>query len=112
MSRMGWSVNFLNERVQREFEDLPKDIAARFQQIFKTVEDEGPAALTMPNAAYIRNAIWEFRAKGKDGIARGLFVSIKNNSYVILRFFVKKTRKTPPHEIRLAEKRLQEVQND
>lgn len=109
---MGWSVKFLNDTVRREFRELPKDMAARFQQIFRLVEEEGQAALSMPNARHIKNEIWEFRAKGKDGIARGLFVSIQGGNYVVLRFFVKKTQQTPTQEIKLAEKRLSEVSHD
>jgi len=108
---MAWSVKFLNDAVRREFRELPKDMAARFQQIFRLVEEEGPAAVSMPNARHIKNDIWEFRAKGKDGIARGLFVSMRGENYVVLRFFVKKTQQTPQQEIRLAEKRLSEVSN-
>jgi phage-related protein len=106
---MAWSVKFLNDTVLREFRELPRDIAARFQHIFRLVEEEGPYALHMPNAGYIRDGIWEFRAKGKDGIARGLFVSVIGEKYVVLRFFIKKTPRTPTQEIRLAQKRQLEI---
>ena len=51
----------------------------------------------------------ELRIKGKDGIARAFYVTRKGQRLVIVRVFVKKTQKTPPHEIELALRRAEEV---
>ena len=48
------------------------------------------------------------RAKSRDGIARGLYVVVTGRKVVVVRFFIKKTQKTPPNEIRLALKRCGE----
>ncbi|MGK7913476.1 MAG: type II toxin-antitoxin system RelE/ParE family toxin [Synechococcus sp.] len=47
-------------------------------------------------------AVWEIRLKGRDGIARALYVTAKSERVVIVRTFVKKTQKTPRREIELA----------
>jgi phage-related protein len=63
-----------------------------------------------PNAAKpIADRLWELRIKGKDGIARAFYVTRSGQRLVIVRVFVKKTQKTPPREIRLAQKRAGEV---
>ena len=50
--------------------------------------------------------------KGKDGIARALYVTAQKKRVVIVRVFIKKTEKTPRHEIELALERAKEVKND
>jgi len=102
-----WTVAFLDEALP-EFESLPADIRARFQRIIGMVRDEGLSALVMPYARPVRGRLWEMRAKGKDGIARGLYVTVTGRRVVIVRFFEKKTQQTPQDEIRMALKRCEE----
>jgi phage-related protein len=49
------------------------------------------------------------RLKGKDGIARAIYMTAVGRRVVVLRVFVKKTQKTPRREIEFALKRAQEV---
>lgn len=49
------------------------------------------------------------RISGQSGIARALYVTAIGKRVVIVRVFVKKTRKTPRREIQLALKRAEEV---
>ena len=51
----------------------------------------------------------EMRMKGKDGIARAVYVTAKGRRLVVLRIFTKKTEKTPRREIDLATRRAKEV---
>lgn len=96
-----WKVEFLAEALG-EFKELPAEIRARFQRIFGMVADMGQDALCMPHARHIDGRIWEMRAQGRDGIARGLYVVVTGRRVVVVRFFIKKTQKTPIREIRLA----------
>jgi phage-related protein len=57
----------------------------------------------------LRAGLWEFRLKGKDGIARALYVTRSGKRIIIVRVFTKKTQKTPRREIALALARAQEV---
>jgi phage-related protein len=50
-------------------------------------------------------ALWELRLKGKDGIARGLYVTTSGQRVVVVRIFTKKTQKAPRKQIELALKR-------
>ena len=61
---------------------------------------------------YIKYAIfliWEMRMRGRDGISRALYVAVRDRRVVVVRAFVKKTRKTPQQEIQLALQRAGEV---
>ena len=47
--------------------------------------------------------------KGKDGIARAIYVTAKGERVVVLHAFVKKTQKTPQAALEVARQRAEEV---
>jgi phage-related protein len=49
------------------------------------------------------------RLKGRDGIARALYVTAGQRRVVIIRVFMKKTQKTPRREIELALARAKSI---
>ena len=49
------------------------------------------------------------RPTGRNGIARALYVAARSRRVVVVRVFVKKTRRTPRREIELALRRAGEV---
>ena len=49
------------------------------------------------------------RVTGRDGTSRALYVTARERRVVVVRVFVKKTRKTPRGEVRLALQRAREV---
>lgn len=49
------------------------------------------------------------RLKGRDGIARALYVTATGRRIVVLRVFVKKSQKTPQREIELARRRAKDI---
>jgi phage-related protein len=60
------------------------------------------------------SSIWttglgEMRLRGRDGIARALYITAAGQRVVVLRVFAKKTQKTPRREIELAHRRAREV---
>jgi phage-related protein len=54
-------------------------------------------------------SIWEMRMKGRDGIARAIYVTAKGERVVVLHAFVKKTQKTPQRALEIARERAKEV---
>jgi phage-related protein len=48
--------------------------------------------------------------KGRDGIARALYVTAVGRRAMVVRVFAKKTQKTPRREIELALRRAKEVE--
>lgn len=106
---MKWNVEFLNDEVEAEFGELPKDLQARFLRIAELIEGYGLENVGMPHIRHLREKLWEIRAKGKSGIARGIYVTMAGRRVVILRVFIKKTDKTPKRELDLAEKRMKEL---
>ena len=49
------------------------------------------------------------RMKGRDGISRAIYVPARSRRAVVVRVFIKKTRKTPRREIDLGLERAREV---
>jgi phage-related protein len=65
----------------------------------------------MPLVRKLEQGIWEVRSRIPDGIARVLFTTI-GPTMVLLHGIVKKTEKTPVHELKLARQRKNEVHNE
>lgn len=106
---MGWSVETLNRTVDKEIEVFPADVRARLAHIGKLIAEVGLERVGMPYVRHLSGPLWEMRVRGKDEIARALYVTIREQRIVIVRAFAKKTRKTPRREIDLALKRAQEI---
>jgi phage-related protein len=104
----GWSVEFVSEQAEAEFNALSADMRAKLQRTFRLVEERGLTALAMPLARPVEGRIWEFRVTGRDGIARSLYAAASGRTLLVLRTFVKKTQKTPHAEIEMAKRRLAE----
>ena len=104
-----WSFVFLKPEVFEEFEQLPLEIRASFERIVRLVQSVGLERVHEPYLKHLDGPLWEMRLRGKDGIARVIYLTATGRRVVILRVFVKKTRKTPRGEIELALKRAREV---
>ena len=104
-----WTVETLNDTVDEELEALPADLRARFVRVAQLFEAVGLPNVGEPHVKHVGGAIWEIRLKGKSGIARALYATVKPQRVVVLRVFVKKTHKTPSRELRLARERVKEL---
>lgn len=104
-----WKVENLNEIVDAEVDELPRDLRARLRKIGELIQNYGLERVHEPHIKHVEGRIWEIRLIGRDGIARALYVTASGKRVVIVRVFVKKTQKTPRHEILLALKRAEGV---
>jgi phage-related protein len=97
-------VTATGRRPVREFiVKLPADDHAEVAAAMREVKDEGLTA-----ARHVRGDIYEVRASGKDQEFRVLFATEGRRSQILLSLeaFSKKTQKTPPPKIAVAERRL------
>jgi phage-related protein len=69
-----WRVEIPNETVAREIESLPEDTQAKFLRIAGLIVELGLPALREPYVKHLQDKLWEMRMKGRDGIARGLYI--------------------------------------
>ena len=104
-----WKVKFLDQKVLDELEALPLDQQAKFTWIADLIQEHGLEKVREPYVKYLEQGLWEIRVKGRDGIARALYVTAREQNVWVVRVFVKKTQKTPRKEIQLALKRAKEI---
>ena len=105
---MKWHITFYNNKVEAETMSFPPGILANFLHIAEMIEEFGPA-LGIPYTKALKDGLFEIRAKGKDGIGRSFFCTVKGREVIILHSFVKKSQKIPKKEIKIARQRLKEV---
>ncbi|MBQ13719.1 MAG: type II toxin-antitoxin system RelE/ParE family toxin [Gammaproteobacteria bacterium] len=105
---MSWKVTFFDIKVKEETLNFPNGILSNFLHIAEIIEEFGPS-VGKPYTAPMGKGLFEIRAKGKEGIGRSLFCTVKGKEIVILNSFIKKTQKTPKKEIDKARKRMLEL---
>ncbi len=101
-----WTVQ-LHPLAKSELLALPADMRARFLHIAELLEDFGPHRVGLPHIRPIDGKLWEMRMNGRDGIARAIYVAIKERRLLVLHVFVKKTQTTPKGAITTARNRLE-----
>jgi phage-related protein len=106
---VSWSFVFLNAEVKAELDAQPRDVCANFDRIVQLVQAVGIERVHEPYIKHLEGRIWEMRLRGRDGIARALYVTATGRRVVILCVFTKKTQKTPRREIELARRRAEEM---
>jgi len=105
-----WVIEFYSENVERDTFGFPAGILAHFIHILEIIRDIGPN-LGMPYTRPMGDGLFEIRSKGKEGIGRSLFCTIKGRKIIILHSFIKKSAKTPKRELKIAMKRMKEVKS-
>lgn len=108
---MTWTVETLNATVDAELDALPVSLRARLARIVELIETAGLEHVHEPHVTHLEGKLWEIRAKARDGIARGIYVTASGRRVVILHVFVKKTQKTPAGALALARQRLRELKS-
>jgi phage-related protein len=106
---VAWRVDVLDRRVQRELDSLAQDVRQRFLRIAELIEQHGLAAMREPHVKHLEGKLWEMRMKGRDGIARAIYVTATMERVVVVHAFAKKSQKTPVAALELARKRAREV---
>lgn len=106
---MSWNIHFYSG-VDKSILTMPPKIQARMIKLLELMEKHG-ANLGPPHTESMGDGLFEVRAKAQEGIGRGLFCYLKDKNIIVLHAFVKKSQKTPKHELSLAKQRQKEVQS-
>jgi phage-related protein len=106
---MNWTVETLDDRVDREVAALPSDMRARLKRIGDLMAINGPQSEREPYVKHLEGKLWEMRMTGRDGISRAIYVTAFERRVVVLRGFIKKSKKTPASELQIARDRLREM---
>ncbi|MDA3877933.1 MAG: type II toxin-antitoxin system RelE/ParE family toxin [Halothiobacillus sp.] len=106
---MPWTVALIPE-AEDELLATPADIQAHLLHIRRLLIEFGPHQVGMPNIKHLDGKLWEMRMKGRDGIARAVYVTQTGQRVTVLHVFTKKTQKTPRQAIATAQARLQRLE--
>ena len=90
---------------------FPADVRLEFGKLIFEVQCGAnlsfPASRPMPSVAF---GVEELRVRDANGTYRVFYYKKSASGILVFHAFVKKTQKTPPKEIDLAQKRLRELQ--
>jgi phage-related protein len=107
---MSYSITYFHSRVKAEIESWPVGILSAYARIVELLMELGPN-LRMPHSRAMGGGLFELRPRGREGIGRVFYCFAISQRVVILHAFVKKTPDTPESELKIARKRMKEVQN-
>lgn len=105
---MSWKVTYFDKKTEKQVLAFPKGIRADFFHIVTLIQEFGPA-LGRPHTAPLGKGLFEIRAKGREGIARSIFCTVKGREIVILHSFIKKTQKIPAKHMDIALRKKKEL---
>ncbi len=105
---MTWKITFYSKKVEEQTLKFPTRILANFLHITEMIEELGPN-LGSPYVGSLGSGLYEIRSKGREGIGRSLYCTVKGKEIVILHSFIKKSQKTPKKDLDLGKKRMKEV---
>ena len=107
---MTWKIEYFDATVQGEIFSLPAGLLARYIHLTDRMMEFGPN-LGMPHTRSMVKGLFEMRLKAAEGIARVFFFTRTGQRIAMLHQFSKKTQRTPPREIKIARRRMKEMQN-
>jgi phage-related protein len=107
---MEFSIEYFHERVRSEIESWPADVLADYARIIELLMKHGPN-LKLPYSRALGNGLFELRPRGRSDIGRTFYCFLVGQQVIVLHAFIKKSQQTPDRELKLARRRLKEVQN-
>ncbi len=107
---MMWTVQ-VSPLAETELKTMPTDIQARFVHISEMLQEFGPQSVGLPHVRFLQDKLREMRMKGRDGIARAIYVAQTGKQLVMMHVFIKKTEKTPRKALKTAAERLRRINN-
>lgn len=109
---MEWNTEFYKDSKGREpvrdfLMQLDATTRAKVTRYFKLLLIYG-VLLKEPYTKRVKGKIREIIVIGKDGHLRILYFTYTGKLFVLLHGFIKKTKKTPPADIKIAEARMED----
>ena len=107
---MAFEIQYFHARVLAEVESWSVDVVADYARLVELLAEYGPS-LRLPHSRAFGDGLFELRPRGRSGIGRALYCFMAGKRVIVLHAFIKKTQETPDRELKLARKRLKELQD-
>ncbi|MCX7012736.1 MAG: type II toxin-antitoxin system RelE/ParE family toxin [Candidatus Sumerlaeota bacterium] len=91
-----------------EIEAWPVDVLADYARMVELLMEHGPN-VRFPHSRAFGDGLFELRPRGRSGAGRALYCFAIGQRVVVLHAFVKKSRRTPVRDLKLARKRMKEA---
>ena len=98
------------KRVLAEVESWPVDVVADYARLVELLCGIRPS-LRLPHSRAFGDGLFELRPRGRAGVGRAFYCFMVGKRITVLHAFIKKTQQTPDRELKLARKRLKELQD-
>jgi phage-related protein len=103
-----YQISYFHPRVLAEIEAWPVDVLADYARLVELLAVYGPS-LRLPHSRAMGEGLFELRPRGRSGIGRAFYCFLVGRRVVVVHAFVKKTQQTPDKELKLARKRMKEI---
>ena len=107
---MAFQIDYFHQRVLAEIESWPVDVVADYARLVELLAQHGPS-LRLPHSKAFGDGLFELRPRGRSGIGRAFYCFLLGKRIVVVHAFIKKTQETPDKELKLARKRVKELQH-
>ena len=107
---MAYQIDYFHQRVLTEVESWPVDVLADYARLIELLAQHGPS-LRLPHSKAFGDGLFELRPRGRSGIGRAFYCFSIGKRIVVVHAFIKKTQETPDKELKLARKRVKELQH-
>jgi phage-related protein len=107
---MEYCIEYFHARVLAEIESWPVEVLADYARIIELLIEHGPN-LGFPHSRALGGGLFELRLRGKSGAGRVFYCFLAGRRVVVLHAFLKKSQKTPQHQLKVARIRMKEVRN-
>jgi phage-related protein len=107
---MAYQIDYFHQRVLTEVESWPVDVLADYARLIELLAQHGPS-LRLPHSQAFGDGLFELRPRGRSGIGRAFYCFLLGKRIVVVHAFIKKTQETPDKELKLARKRVKELQH-
>jgi phage-related protein len=107
---MTFAIEYFHRKVLTEIESWPVDVLADYAHLVELLAEHGPD-LRLPHSRAFGDGLFELRPRGRSGIGRAFYCFLVGKRVVVLHAFIKKSQETPQQELKLARKRMKELQD-
>ena len=108
---MSYEIEYFHPRILSEIESWAVDVLADYARLVELLAEHGPN-LRLPHSRAMGGGLFELRPRGGSGIGRALYCFLAGKRIVVVHAFIKKTPQTPDRDLKLARKRMKELQHD
>lgn len=105
---MPYVVEYFHPKVLADIGAWPVDVLADYARLVELLVEYGPN-LRLPHSRAMGQSLFELRPRGRSGIGRAFYCFLVGKRVVVVHAFIKKTQQTPDKELKLARKRMKDL---